>query len=157
MTKRGLHTIRHRPQFSQTCCRNIKYDKKSSLNSSKNRLLQRTHFAKMFFVKHSRIWRITLYTLFAVRMDFVRSFLFRHCLQIVCSWLKTTPYTLHRDLAVMSQTKWRGQSSLQLLLHSEILLFWRTSCARDFFFMLGDQFWNLMATLCIIQTNKQTN
>ncbi len=39
------------------------------------------------FAKCSRIWRITLYTLFAVCTDFVCSFLFRHCSQIVCSGL----------------------------------------------------------------------
>ncbi len=87
MAKRGSHTIRHRPQFLRTCCKNVKYDEKSSLILSKNRLLRRTHFAKKFFTKRSQIWRITLYTLFAVRADFVHSFLFRHCSRIVCSRL----------------------------------------------------------------------
>ncbi len=44
-------------------CSNGKYGEKSSLNSSKNRLLQLTHFAKNFFRKRSWIWRTTPYTL----------------------------------------------------------------------------------------------
>ncbi len=71
-------------------CSNGKYDEKSSLNSSKNRLLRRTYFAYKFFAKLSRIWRINLYTLFAFRTHFIRSFLFRHCLRIVCSGLMTS-------------------------------------------------------------------
>ncbi len=79
------------PSFRE-CCRNVKYYDKSSLILSKNRLLRRTHFAKKYFVKkyfvkYSQIGRIILYTLCAVRTDFISSFLFRHCLQIVSSGL----------------------------------------------------------------------
>ncbi len=62
------------PSFAKACSRG-KYGEKSSLNSSKNRLLRRTRFAKKFFVKCSQIWRISLYTLFAfAQILSVRSF-----------------------------------------------------------------------------------
>ncbi len=102
MTKNGLHTIRHRPQFLQMCCRNWKYDEKSSLILSKNCLLRRMHFAKKFFAKCSQIWQITLYTLFAFYMDFVHLFLFRHCLRIVCSWLQMAVSIIFTDLITSS-------------------------------------------------------
>ncbi len=46
-----------------------------------------------------------------------------------------TPCRSHSDpIAVLQSKDWRGQTYLQpLLLRSEISLFWRTSCARDFF------------------------
>ncbi len=78
--KRGLHTILHRPQLLWMCAAMENMEKKSSLNSSKTRL----HWWKHLAAKCSRIWWITLYTLFAFRTDFICSFLFRHCSRIVC-------------------------------------------------------------------------
>ncbi len=84
-----LHTIRHclRTVTKLFCEKNYvsrKVTKKFLWFSSKNRLLWRTHFAKKFSAKCSIIRRITLYTLFAIHTDFVRSFLFRPCSRIVC-------------------------------------------------------------------------
>ncbi len=100
MTKRDLHTIRCRPQFLRMCVETEKNDEKSSLNSLKNRILWRTHFAKRFFTKCSQIWRITLYTLFAFRTNFISSFLFRHYSRIVCSGLKLIHWLLNRNYMI---------------------------------------------------------
>ncbi len=94
MTKRGLYTVCHSPQFSQISIEMENTAKKSSLNSSKNHLLRQTHFAKKIFMKCSQIWRITLYTLFAFHTDFIHSFHFCHCSRRVCSGFNTHRPTL---------------------------------------------------------------
>ncbi len=78
-TKRGLHDICHILQFSQMCVATENTTKKvlwicQKTASSGKRISWK------FFPKCSRIWRITLSTLFAFHMNFVHSFLFRHCL-----------------------------------------------------------------------------
>ncbi len=85
--KRGLHAICRRPQFLRIHVASENMTKKVLWICQKPPPLWRTHFVKKFFVKRSRIWRIPLYTLFAFRTNFVRSFLFRHRLRVVCRGL----------------------------------------------------------------------
>ncbi len=75
VTKRGLHTIRHRPQFSRICVATENTVKKALW------ICQKTDYS------NEHIWWITHYTLFAFRTNFIRLFLFRHSSQIVCSGL----------------------------------------------------------------------
>ncbi len=125
--KRSTHYSSYTPVFANVC-RNRKYDEKSSLNLSKTRLLWRTHFAK-----RSRIQRITLYTLFAFRTNFIRVFLFRHCLRIVCSGLYAG-YTLFANY-YETQTKPQNQHALQIVCTSWFVTFHKTFFQETWFIL----------------------
>ncbi len=73
---------------------NRKYKEKSSLNSSKKKLpILANAFCEKAFCETLTSLTKSVYTLFAFRKDFVRSFLFYHCLQIVCSELESNFFT----------------------------------------------------------------
>ncbi len=77
----GLHIIRHGPVFTNVC-RNGKYQEKSSLNSSKNRLLLRTHFAKSFSQNaHESDESLSKHYSHFARILFVRSFSSLHTIR----------------------------------------------------------------------------
>ncbi len=87
----------HRPQFSWMCVATKNITKKvlwirQKLAYFGKRISQKT------FAKRSRIWRITLYTLFAFGTNFICSFLFSHASWLVCSGLESyeTRYQVER-------------------------------------------------------------
>ncbi len=124
MTKRGLHTIHHRPQFSQMWEATQNMVKKILWIRQKSAYFGERISQKRFFAKYSRIWLITLYTLSTFHTDFVRSFLFRHCLRIMCSRLfSLIIFSNYRafHLSKATSTYWMEQQ-LVLPLHSVYIL-----------------------------------
>ncbi len=88
LTKRDLHAIRHRPQLSRMCVATeniLEYDKKSYLCLSKDCLLRRRHFAKVFY--YSQIMTNQYLHTTCVLHEFHQFVLFHRCLRIMCSRL----------------------------------------------------------------------
>ncbi len=88
VTKRDLHTIRHKSQFLRRCVATENTMKKVLSFCQKTANFGKCISRRTFSQNAHKSWQITLYTQFVFRSSFVGLSIFRGCSWIVCSELK---------------------------------------------------------------------